>query len=416
MIRASFVIVLSALLLWLAPFSVYSYAQGEPTPESDTGTQTDTQIPTTIEDLKRAIILRDKIIRDLFIRMYKLEKKVEGAEDTQEPLLDASQAGEPALGDLQQPANAEAEASTQEAPELSNEERKEQERLVRAAFERTLIERGGLLLPWRKIEIEPSATFIHSSIDRIVIDGFTIENTVTIGDIFSERVRRDVWFFNGTLRMGLPWDTQAEIVVPYTLRSRNVLTASNEERSEDEAGIGDVQISLSHQFLRSKGWVPDILGSLRWKTRTGSDPFRAGGQDRLSLGSGFHSLQGTVTAVKVNDPVVFLGSLSYTETFEDSKSLGTVNPGNTYGLQLGMAMALNLDTSINFGFEGFKTEKTTVNNMDVPGSSLTTATFTFGVSYVMRKNISMDFSVGVGLTEDSPDFQVNLSVPIRFSY
>ena len=54
--------------------------------------------------------------------------------------------------------------------------------------------------------------------------------------------------------------------------------------------------------------------------------------------------------------------------------------------------------------------------MDVPGSSLTTATFTFGVSYVMRKNLSMDFSVGVGLTEDSPDFQVNLSIPIRFSF
>lgn len=280
MIRATFVIVLLALFLCLHPFSVSSYAQDE------SAAETDTKPATTIDDLKRAIILRDKIIRDLLIRMNKLEKKVEGAEGGQETAPDTSQAGESAPGDLQQPAEAEglqqpadseAEESAQQAPELSDEERKEQERLVRAAFERTLIERGGLLLPWRRIEIEPSVTFIHSSVDRIVIDGFTIENTVTIGDIFSERVRRDVWFFNGTLRMGLPWDTQAEIVVPYTLRSRNVQTASNEERSEDEAGIGDVQISLSHQFLRSKGWLPDILGCLRWKTRPGSDPYRVGG-------------------------------------------------------------------------------------------------------------------------------------------
>jgi len=84
MIRAKLVIFLLALFLLLHPFSVFSYAQDEPAAETDTS-ETDTQPPTTIDDLKRAIIIRDKIIRDLLIRMDNLEKKVEGAEEPQEP-------------------------------------------------------------------------------------------------------------------------------------------------------------------------------------------------------------------------------------------------------------------------------------------------------------------------------------------
>jgi hypothetical protein len=409
MIMRSFIILIFGLFFSLHQFAISSYA------EDQLPSRVHTNKPAPIDELKLGIIKRDQIISELLRRMDELEKRVEELDDIEESTPKNLQTKKPHEKNPSKQAGLQKEEDSVEVPQLSNEERIEQERLIRAAFERTLIERGGLLLPPYRMEFEPSLSYVHSSVDRIVIDGFTIENTVTIGDIFSERVRKDAWSFSSSLRMGLPWDSQIEATIPYLYQSRNVLTADNEERTDDVHGIGDMQISLSHQFLRARGWLPDILGSLRWKTKTGSDPFRNGAEDELSLGTGFNSLQASFTAVKVSDPVVFIGGFSYTETFKEKKGIGLVNPGNTFGLQLGMAMALNLDTSINFGLDLYKTKRTTLNNVDVPGSSLTTGTFSLGLSHVMSEDISLDVGIGLGLTEDSPDFQVNFSLPVRFS-
>jgi hypothetical protein len=40
---------------------------------------------------------------------------------------------------------------------------------------------------------------------------------------------------------------------------------------------------------------------------------------------------------------------------------------------------------------------------------------TFGASAILGRNMLVDAAVGVGLTDDSPDYSVSLSLPIRFS-
>ena len=50
----------------------------------------------------------------------------------------------------------------------------------------------------------------------------------------------------------------------------------------------------------------------------------------------------------------------------------------------------------------------------MPGSRLNVATAYAGVTWAIARNVSMDLSVGVGLTEDTPDVSVHIAFPIRF--
>jgi len=386
--------------------------------------QVDDPVSASIEELKRAILTRDRVIKDLFIRVKKLESSVEAMavgdapettsasqqdadrEKTEaaaiEVLAEDGQAGQQPPGE--QPL---------QPPTLNEEQKREQEQLIRTSFERTLIVKGGLLLPPGTVEVNPSVSYTHASSDNIVIDGFTILPVLVIGDIFSERVRRQSVQSALSVRVGLPRDYQAEIRVPYGYQHLKKLSADSEETTQRGAGLGDIDLTLSHQFLRGSGSQPDLLGSFTWKTTTGSSPLKGG--DGLRFGSGYHSLRASMTAVKVTDPVVFYGSPSYTRSAPVTEEIGRFNPGNTFGLALGMAIALNLDTAISFGYEQHLTQASTLDGVDVPGSSISTGTFTIGSSYSLGQSVSMDFSLGIGLTADAPDMQMSVSVPFRLS-
>jgi hypothetical protein len=82
-------------------------------------------------------------------------------------------------------------------------------------------------------------------------------------------------------------------------------------------------------------------------------------------------------------------------------------------LQFGTALALNLDTSINFAFGQQFTRRTEVAGLELPGSYVNTGTLSIGVSRVLASGRSLDGSLAIGLSEDSPDLQLMLSMPFR---
>lgn len=297
--------------------------------------------------------------------------------------------------------------------EVTEERRREQEQLVRAALQRTLIDRGGLLLPPGTIDIQPSLSYLHSSAENIVIDGFTILPVLVIGDIVSERVERDLTQLATTFRFGLPWDSQVEMRLPYNRYSTRSFSADNVETTRKGSGWGDVEIGLSHQFFRSQGSWPDLLASLRWKTTSGEGPFDIDPDRAVATGTGYDSLNLTATAVKVVDPVVYFGSVNHSWNLSTKESIGKYDPGDSYGFSLGMAIALNLSNSLSFGYDQQSVRHSSVDGVKVPGSYLTTGLFTVGTSFAANDFLTADLSVGFGVTADSPDFQIDMSVPIR---
>ena len=108
----------------------------------------------------------------------------------------------------------------------------------------------------------------------------------------------------------------------------------------------------------------------------------------------------TITAATMNFPV--------------DKQEGEVSPGNSYGLNLGLALSLNLDTSISFVWEQRFTESTKLNGSRLPGSSQYPGSLRVGTTYSFTPTVSLDVSVVIGLTRDAPDVQAVFAIPIRY--
>ena len=284
--------------------------------------------------------------------------------------------------------------------------------LVKAAFQRALIDRGGLLLPPRTLEIDPALRYLNSSSERVVIDGFAILPVLVVGDIVSERVRRDFLELSATVRYGLPYDMQIDLRAPYSYQRQDVIAAGASETSASLSALGDLELALSKQLRRGGDAGLDILGSLRWKTATGGSPLRAT-NNRLASGTGYDSLAAFFTAVKVVDPAVLFGGASYAYHFAAASDAGRFEPGDSYGFNLGMAVALNLNTSLSFAYEQQFVRHSTLSDASIAGSDLSTGVFNVGASIGLSDARTLSISIGIGVTEDSPDVLLNFSMPFR---
>jgi len=195
----------------------------------------------------------------------------------------------------------------------------------------------------------------------------------------------------------------------------STLRGDGDFEAGDTAGLGDISLGISYQLFKGGDIWPDTLLGLSWKSASGEDPYRLVSTDEPALGSGFETLGLSLTTMASADPAVLYAGLSGTYTLADTKGIGRVHPGESYGLNLGMALALNLDTSLSFNLQYRYTLETEIAGQSIRGSDLTTASFGLGLSKRLNSRISFDFDLGVGLTRDSPDLQLGVSFPIRFS-
>ncbi len=349
------------------------------------------------KELMELLKQRDQVILDLLRRVEALEGEVQGL-----------RSAAPAATASDRPERTNLSPEPPRAGEYDQEER-----LAQAALERTLISKGSLLLPPWTLEFEQSFNYYNSSSDLISIDGFAIFPVLVVGDIVSERVRRDIMVTALTTRLGLPGDFQFDVRVPLGYERERTVSADEREEKRSILALGDVEFGLTRQLFRERGARPDLLAGIRWKTTTGPDPF-ALASTTPAPGTGFHSLQATLTAVKVRDPVVFFGGFSYTTNLSATKAVGRINPSNPWGFHLGMALALNLESSLSFGWDQRFAGRTTLEGTPVPGSFLSEGTFRIGSSYVLAPGRSVDINLGIGLTRDVPDFQLSFAVPFRW--
>lgn len=370
------------------------------------------------KQLQAAIEKRDRIIEALAQRVSALEKEM------RELKTNETSAG------TRGPAEASAASTTAKSALRSapSDEYDKEERLARAALDRALISHGSLLLPPGTMELDNGISYFNSTSDRLQIDGFTVYPVLIVGDIVSERSERDVLLSSFTTRLGFPRELQLDVRVPYGYQSERTVTADNKKASQRFLGLGDVEVGLTRELRRGRGRGVDLLGSVRWKGTTGPDPFDVTSPQPATLGSGFQSLQGSVTAVKSSDPLVFFGSLSYAANFSASKQIqemdvngetqmvrASIDPGNTFGFQVGTALAVNPEASLNFALDQRFTRSTSLNGKSLPGTYLSEAVFHIGTSYIYAAGRSVDLGLGIGLSRGAPNFQFSVNFPLRFS-
>jgi hypothetical protein len=274
------------------------------------------------------------------------------------------------------------------------------------ALNRVLVETGGLLLqPWT-VELQPEIRYSYKGANGLLIVDQGGQRQVLAHNADLTRLEGAL-----TVRVGLPWRSQAEVRVPY-LHVSEESNFGNQSASSSEHGLGDIEVALSHQIFRENGWVPDLIGELRYRAPTGDDSF--GNDATLPLGTGFHGIGGRLTAVKSVDPVVVVGSVGYTANLEDNKQGFDINPGNTLDLGIMAILAAGPGVSLRTGFGLSFTDEAKVDSEKISGSDKTEGVLNIGGAVVLPANILLDLGVGIGVTDDAPDVAARLALTYRF--
>jgi len=333
----------------------------------------------TNEVLKHKIQLRDKAMIELLERVEMLEQRV-GVESTKN--------------------NEKSSKISQQDVELVNAQAPGavvvKEGDAERALERSLTVEGALLLPVGILELDTGITFIRQEDGT---SGFFMENNQTFPSEIE--LNSDILSANIGLRLGLPWDSQLEMGLPYRLRKSEVVTRVNFEiknaRTSDlDKSLGDASIGLAKTFLRERLWLPDLVGRVTWDTDSGE-------------GDGFHEFRGSLSGIKRQDPVTFIGGISYQHSLKNKG----IQPGAGYSANFSSLIGLSPETSMRFSINGFYQHDTERDGKVLIGSKRKIASFSIGGSTLLYPGTLLNLSFGVGLTDDADDFSVTVSLPIR---
>lgn len=309
-----------------------------------------------------------------------------------------------------------------------------------------IFDQPGVLTPPGTYIVEPSLQYSYSANNRIALVGYTVIPALTIGLIDVREVKRNTWTAALTARTGLTNRLEVEAKIPYVYRtddsiSRPLATpASNDQVfNTDGQDIGDIELSGRYQLNVGGPNEPIYIASLRFKTRTGSDQFDTttvsipgfqglGLLKDLPTGSGFYSLQPGITFLFPSDPVIFFGGVNYQYSFERNNlklmqddgqgnitvsELESVQPGGVFGFNFGMGLALNNRSSFSVGYDHASVARSKINGNDDPlGVRVQLGTLVFGYAYRVSPQTSLNVSLGVGVTRDTPDMTLTVRLPM----
>lgn len=271
------------------------------------------------------------------------------------------------------------------------------------ALERTLVEAGALLLPQGAIELTPSAAYSVTEFDFP-----TILDTGEGDELAVVSVNRAASSLGLTARIGLPFDSQLELGMPYQSVTEEstlaVLSSPVSRIKETGRGSGDFLVGLSKTLLRENGYAPDIVARVTWNTGQGTES-----DNDVFLGGGFSSLSGSLSFVKRLDPLAFFLALDY----QDTHGQGDITPGDAFGVSIGTGLAVSPASSLFGSVTHRSISETKIEGETVAGSDLDVTSLTIGFSTILSRGTLLNLYSEVGMSDDAPDYTIGFSVPIR---
>ncbi|HEV7779108.1 MAG TPA: transporter [Luteibacter sp.] len=311
-----------------------------------------------------------------------------------------------------------------------------------------IFDQPGVLTPKGKFILEPSYQFGYSSADRVALVGYTVIPAILIGLVDVRQVKTTLQTAAIAMRYGFTNRFEVEVRVPYLFAhtdtvSREIFTGTAQDNafSAGGHGIGDIEATARYQLNDGGADKAYYIGWLRVKSRTGKDPFEVvtdcvtrcvqnatgtGLPLELPRGSGFWSIQPGVTWLYPSDPIVLFGNISYLYNFTrhdvsrtvllaGREELGDVHAGNIVDVSIGMGLALNEKMSMSIGYDQALVGPTTQNGDRIPGSVRTVlGSLLIGGSYRFNEKRTLNVTLGVGVTRDTPDANLTIRVPMTY--
>ncbi len=317
----------------------------------------------------------------------------------------------------------------------------------RAPVVAPIFDQPGVLTPKGKIVLEPSLQYSYSSSSRVALVGYTIIPAITIGLIDVREVKRNTFNAALTGRYGVTNRFEIEARIPYSYRSDSSIgcqlgqgCSSDTVFSASGQSIGDVEVTGRYQFNDGGVDKPFYVGSLRFKSRTGKDPFQVPidttltglgpVQTSLPTGSGFYGLQPALTVLFPSDPAVFFGTVSYLHNFSRSNVVQEFAPGSALvdatghkysagdviGFNFGMGLGLNDKSSFSIGYDHASVGRSKVDGSAAKLASVRVqlGTLLLGYSYRLNSQRTFSVSLGAGITRDTPDMTLTVRMPVTF--
>ncbi|MDN5433459.1 MAG: hypothetical protein L0G98_07445, partial [Acinetobacter sp.] len=218
------------------------------------------------------------------------------------------------------------------------------------------------------------------------------------------------------------------------------IAKSDSLKDATAAGLGDINFGARWEpFPLKAGRLPLILfGSL--STKTGDSPYEINPEKDLSTGKGYYSIGVGASTRKYIDPVVLFASVSANYGFKETglnqvrgggnangqggdqtyqRVLEEFDPGMTGGFSFGFAYSFNYDVSMTMSYQqsfnmntSFKYRPTAGLADSYKAADQSSGMFSIALGVRVNPDTIVNGTLGIGLTEDSPDISLGLSFPL----
>ncbi|CAM2158174.1 MULTISPECIES: hypothetical protein [Paraburkholderia] len=319
---------------------------------------------------------------------------------------------------------------------------------TRTQAEQAVVEREHAPLFDHKLTLDWGISDTYYDRRQLQLSGFLALDAIFLGNINLGETKSHQVMADLDVRYGLTDRMSIDVDVPYIYRHSSFVVggaggaaSTLSDASVNSNAIGDVNFGVYYQFLKETNNLPDVVGSLRVKTPTGTSPFGIKVQQltpdntnlvapsKLPTGTGFWNVTAGLSVLKTYDPVVLFGSISYTynisRSFADISSVvGQTQPadvklGDIIQFGGGVALAFSDKDSASISYTmaiepQSKTKSPGGSWTGVPGSETTASVLNFGLNHVVNKHLTINGAVSVGLTPDAPNFVVGVRFPYTF--
>lgn len=300
---------------------------------------------------------------------------------------------------------------------------------------------GGILTPQGTLYFEPEIDFSNSSENRFFFSGVEIVDAILIGVIEATDTDRMALVARAGLRYGLNDRLEIDAKVPWVYRDDRVAGVALDDNTEfvrdlRGAGLGDVEIGMHYQ-LTDGGRFPYTIANLRAKAPTGEGPFDvdrtpSGIELDAATGSGFWTIEPSLTFILPTDPAVFFANIGYQHNFAispDEQIGGAIvrefNPGDAIRTSLGVGLAVNERLSLNFGYDQSHFFPTILEIETIDQNTgdpvltrarqprVTVGSFGVGGSYYVNDRLRLNLNTSFGATDEAPDLRLVIRAQLK---
>jgi hypothetical protein len=189
--------------------------------------------------------------------------------------------------------------------------------------------------------------------------------------------------------------------------------------------IGDISLGARWQPMEARRDQPNLTFTSNVRLPSGRSPFKIIAGSGEATGSGVTAISAGLNVNRIVDPVALFGSLNITGSLpakdlfqlNGTRTLTRVQPGQSVGFGVGFAYALSYGISTTMSFQeaiSAGSKLRFADGLETKTSMQTSAMLNLGLGYRVSPKTTVNLSVGIGLTTDSPNLSVGLNLPLAF--